>query len=114
MKNFWKKHSSKTLEEYLIECIHESTDFCLNFKEIPNPDFVTRFRSQYEREFEKLANLQSLNGKNHNDSDDGMDGRAVGKQSASTMATLSRQGSSSNMRDLIDQAMRGGKGKTSQ
>lgn len=88
MKNFWKKHSSKTLEEFLIECVHEGTDFCLNFKEIPNPDFISRFRTQYEREFEKLANLQNLSGKNNNESDD--EARANGKQSASTMATLSR------------------------
>lgn len=44
MKNFWKRNTNKTLEEYLIECIHENTDFCLSFKEIPNPDFVKRFR----------------------------------------------------------------------
>ena len=27
-----------------IECIYEETDFCLNYKEIPNPDFEKRFR----------------------------------------------------------------------
>jgi hypothetical protein len=58
MRGFWKKNiSSKTLEEYLIECIHENTDFCLSFKEVPNPDFVQRFRVRYEKEFEKLRNL---------------------------------------------------------
>jgi hypothetical protein len=54
MKNFWKKNANKTLEEFLIECIHEGTDFCFSFKEIPNPEFVKRFRSQFEKEFEKL------------------------------------------------------------
>jgi hypothetical protein len=44
MKNFWKRNLSKTLEEFLIECVHEGTDFCLSFKEIPNPDFEKRFR----------------------------------------------------------------------
>jgi hypothetical protein len=44
MKNFWKKNLNKTLEEFLIECIYEETDFCLNYKEIPNPDFEKRFR----------------------------------------------------------------------
>ena len=57
MKNFWKKQTSKTLEEFLIECIHENTDFCLSEKDIPNPDFVKRFRVQDEKEFEKLKNL---------------------------------------------------------
>jgi hypothetical protein len=54
MKNFWKKQASKTLEEFLIECIHEGTDFCFSYKDIPNPDFVKRFRTQYENEFVKL------------------------------------------------------------
>lgn len=54
MKNFWKKNLSKTLEEFLIECIHEATDFCLSFKEVPNPDFEPRFRQKYESEFLKL------------------------------------------------------------
>ncbi len=74
------------LEDYLIECLHENTDFCLNFKEIPNPDFVPRFRTKYEKEFEKLKNLQ---GKNHEMSDD-QDGKAAGKSSISTNTTLSR------------------------
>lgn len=45
MKNFWKKQLSKTLEEFLIECIHENTDFCFSYQEIPNADFVKRFRT---------------------------------------------------------------------
>ena len=57
MKNFWKKNLSKTLEEFLIDCIHEGTDYCLSFKEIPNPDFIKRFRQQYENEFIKLETL---------------------------------------------------------
>jgi hypothetical protein len=44
MKRFWSNHQYKTLEEYLIECIHDKIDFCFSFKEIPNPDFVPRFR----------------------------------------------------------------------
>ena len=89
MKNFWKRNTSKTLEEFLIECIHENTDFCLSFKEIPNPDFVPRFRQQYEKEFEKLVNLSKLDSKNlHDDlnSDDDMGGRP----SISTQHSLSR------------------------
>ncbi len=54
MKNFWKKNLSKTLEEFLIECIHEGIDFCLSFKDVPNPDFEPRFRQKYESEFLKL------------------------------------------------------------
>lgn len=60
MKNFWKKNLSKTLEEFLIECIHEGNDFCFSFKDIPNPDFERRFRQQYEAEFLKLKTLSNL------------------------------------------------------
>lgn len=60
MKRFWMNHAYKTLEEYLIECIHEETDFCLAFREIPNPDFIRRFKQQYQTEFLKLETLQYL------------------------------------------------------
>jgi hypothetical protein len=57
LQNFWAKISCKTLEQYLVECIHEGTDFCLSFKEIPNPGFVHRFKQQYEQDF---LNLQAF------------------------------------------------------
>ena len=61
MKNFWKKNFEyKTLEEYLIECLHEGTDFCLSFKQIPNQQFVDRFKQQYAQEFVKLTTLEQL------------------------------------------------------
>lgn len=60
MKNFWNKISCKTLEQYLIECIHEKVDFCLSFKEIPNQDFVRRFKQQYENEFLKLEAFDEM------------------------------------------------------
>ena len=72
MKNFWKKNLSKTLEEFLIECIHEGTDFCLNFKEIPNPDFEKRFRQQYENEFLKFNSLSRMDKDGGDASDDDM------------------------------------------
>ena len=87
MKNFWKRNASKTLEEFLIECIYENTDFCLSFKEIPNPDFVKRFRTQYEKEFEKLKVLSTLDGSKRGDNDENMsddESRINGKQSIST------------------------------
>ena len=63
MKNFWKKNLTKTLEEYLIECVHEGTDFCFSYKDIPNPDFTKRFRTQYENEFIKLKALSQFDSK---------------------------------------------------
>lgn len=60
MRNFWKKNEFRTLEEFLIESIHEETDFCLSFKAIPNPDFVSRFKKQYANEFLKLQTLRDL------------------------------------------------------
>jgi hypothetical protein len=97
MRNFWKKNTSKTLEEFLIECIHESTDFCLSFREIPNAEFVPRFRQQYEKEFEKLANFSKVNQAASDEED-----IAGGRPSISTHQSLSRQSSSSNLRELID------------
>ena len=47
LKAFWKKHSSMTLEDYLIECIFFKTDFCLSFKLIPNEEFYDRFRERF-------------------------------------------------------------------
>jgi len=44
MKNFWKKHLSETLEKFLIEAIHNGSEFCLSYKDIPNPTFVERFK----------------------------------------------------------------------
>lgn len=60
MKRFWSNHAFKTLEEYLIECVHEGTDFCFSFKEIPNPDFVRRFKTQFASEFIKMETLQNM------------------------------------------------------
>jgi len=55
----------KTLEQYLIECIQDNTDFCFSFKECPNPDFVKRFKSKFENEFIKMDTLKDINsGKN--------------------------------------------------
>ena len=47
LKAFWKKHSSMTLEDYLIECIFFKTDFCLSFKKIPNEEFIDRFKEKF-------------------------------------------------------------------
>jgi hypothetical protein len=73
MKNFWKKNLSKTLEEFLIECIHDSIDFCLSFKDVPNPDFEPRFRQKYESEFLKLQTLSSLDSGKQNIQSDAED-----------------------------------------
>ena len=52
----------------MIECIHDNTDFCLSFKEVPNPDFLTRFRTKYETEFIKIETIKNIReGKNASD-----------------------------------------------
>jgi len=85
MKNFWKRNLSKTLEEFLIECVHEGTDFCLSFKEIPNPDFESRFRQKYESEFFKLQTLSKLDGKNADSGSDGEDNTQIGTSGYSSV-----------------------------
>ena len=54
MKNFWKEYSCKTLERYLIEAIYYKYDFCLSFKDFPNPEFVDLHRQKYADEFQQL------------------------------------------------------------
>ena len=39
--------------------MHEGTDFCLSFPQIPNPDFERRFRTQYANDFLKLETLSN-------------------------------------------------------
>ena len=51
MRNFWKEYSSKTLERYLVEAIYYGYDFCLGFKEFPNPEFVRQHKEKYIEEF---------------------------------------------------------------
>lgn len=54
MKAFWKKYQDKRLEDFLIESVFQETDFCLSFKEIPNPDFLAIFKAKHESEFRSL------------------------------------------------------------
>lgn len=70
LKNFWTKNQYKTLEEFLIECVHEKIDFCLSFKEIPNPDFEPRFRTQFANEFLKLESLQNMSDNDDNNNEE--------------------------------------------
>lgn len=60
LKNFWKKIEYKQLEQYLIDCVHEKTDFCLSFKRIPNDDFIQRFRQKFASDFIKLEALKDI------------------------------------------------------
>jgi len=41
----------------LVEMIHYCVDFCFSFAEIPNKEFVERFRNQYIMEFDRLEAL---------------------------------------------------------
>jgi hypothetical protein len=89
MKNFWTKNQYKTLEEYLIECVHEKTDFCLSFKEIPNPDFEGRFRQQYANEFLKMESLEQMS----DDAGNGADGDNGGDAAEEKKYGMSRKSS---------------------
>jgi hypothetical protein len=60
MKNFWKKMQDKRLEDFLIDSIFEKTDFCLSFRQIPNPDFVPMFRQKFESEFSRLEAFKEI------------------------------------------------------
>jgi hypothetical protein len=66
MKTFWKKLQDKRLEDYLIESIHEKTDFCLSFRQIPNPEFLKMFTKKYENELARLDALKNLDDEDEN------------------------------------------------
>ena len=51
LKTFWKKHSSMTMENYLVECLFFKTDFCLSFKNIPNDEFIDRHQERFAEQF---------------------------------------------------------------
>lgn len=55
---FWKQNHSKTLEEYLIQSIFEKTAYSLSLKEIPNEQFLERFKAKYQSDFLKLELLK--------------------------------------------------------
>ncbi len=119
MKNFYKRNLTKTLEEFLIECVHEGTDFCLSFKEIPNPDFEKRFRQQYEQEFFKLETLSKPDsgkfdlGAGGSDVEEttliGTSGYSSANKNNSDLS--SRKSSSGNMHELIEQVLKGNSSK---
>ena len=109
MKNFWKRTQNKTLEEFLIECVHEGTDFCLSFKDIPNPDFVRRFKQQYEQEFFRLETLSKPDNIKLDLGSDAEDNTYMGTSGFSSAnkknlndAPLSRKSSAGNLNELIE------------
>ena len=51
IRNFWKEYSTKTLEVYLVECIYYGYDYCLSFKDFPDPTFIRKHREQFAEEF---------------------------------------------------------------
>ena len=44
IRNFWKEYGNKTLEVYLVECIFFGYDYCLSFKEFPDPAFIHKHK----------------------------------------------------------------------
>lgn len=56
---FWKENQYKTLETFLIESIIDETPFSHSMKEIPNEDFIPRFRQQFESEFTRIEAIKN-------------------------------------------------------
>ena len=60
MRNFWKKNGSKTVEEYLVDCIYNNIEYAIAFHEIPNSEFVDRFKKQFESDFLRLEAQKTM------------------------------------------------------
>jgi hypothetical protein len=57
MKRFWQKNENNTVEQWLVQAIHEKTEFSFCLKDIPSASFESNFRRKYEIEFMKLDQL---------------------------------------------------------
>ncbi|CDW79166.1 UNKNOWN [Stylonychia lemnae] len=97
LKNFWSKFCHKTLEEYLIECVYEKVDFCFNFKEIPNPDFIPRFQQQFQNEFMKIEALENMSEEEDKQAlEKASQSYGIGKNIGRQLAVLNPEQSSAN------------------
>ena len=57
MKKFWTKYEHYTVEQWLVQAIHEKTYFSFSHKEIPSSTFEAEFRRKYEIEFMRIENM---------------------------------------------------------
>jgi hypothetical protein len=62
MKKFWHRNESNTVEQWLVQAIHDRTDFSFCLKDIPSADFESNFRRKYEIEFMKLESVDPIAG----------------------------------------------------
>jgi len=59
MKKFYQKQKRITLENFLVECLHDGVEFCFSHRGIPSTDFEERFRDQYSTEFAALEGREA-------------------------------------------------------
>ena len=52
MKNFWKRYSEVTLEDFLIESFQTGRDYCITYKKVPDPSIEQSFRDRFANDFE--------------------------------------------------------------
>ena len=51
---------SYTVEQWLVQAIHERTDFSFSHKAIPSSTFEAEFRRKYEIEFMRIENMEPM------------------------------------------------------
>jgi len=60
MKKFWTKYEHYTVEQWLVQAIHEKTDFSFSHRAIPSSTFEPEFRRKYEIEFMRIENMEPM------------------------------------------------------
>ena len=56
MKQFYKQNHQLTGEQWLVQAIHDNTEFSLSILEIPSSTFIDQFRERYKVDFQRLEN----------------------------------------------------------
>lgn len=60
MRKFYLQNQNNTVELWLVQAIHEKTDFSFSLRDIPSVDFEANFRRKYEVEFMRIETMDPV------------------------------------------------------
>lgn len=60
MKRFYNTNENNTVELWLVDAVHNKSDFSFSLKDIPSVDFESGFRRKYEIEFMRHETLAPM------------------------------------------------------
>ena len=99
MKKFWTKYEHYTVEQWLVQAIHEKTDFSFSHKAIPSSTFEAEFRRKYEIEFMRIENMEPMSSERV--------ANPLSKQSSMYSQNLAISKSIASSNKSIDEPMKG-------